>query len=149
LENISFFIKKLSIKEIEEYLRLNNNDFFEALSGRVNIRDYSKKLYENAIHFTLYDRDKLVGFSPCYFNNRDIAYISSLTIRDGYRGLGLGSRIVRNIKNYAIKNSLSKIVVSVNCKNRISINFYKKNGFELANENPRMKICELKYEENL
>jgi ribosomal protein S18 acetylase RimI-like enzyme len=146
-ENIKFFIKKLSIEEIEDFLKLNDNDFFESLSSRVNIQEYSQKLHKNATHFTLYDNNKLVGFSPCYFNDeaKDIVYISSLTIRKGYRGLGFGSELIKYIKKHANKNGFLNIVVSVHCDNKISINFYKKNSFNLLDKNNETKVCSLKY----
>ena len=146
-QNIIFYLKKLSIDKIADFMILNDNDFFEKLSDRVNIYDYSKKLYENSIHFTLYDGDKLVGFSPCYFNDkkREVGYISSLTIRDNYRGLGLGSYMLSEIKKYAEKNGFNSIMVTIHIDNQISSNFYNKNGFEIFEQNRDSAVSVLKY----
>ena len=146
-ENIDFYFKSLSPEEIANYLKLNDNDYFQKLSNRIDIDDYAKKLHQKSLHFTLYEKDKLVGFSPCYFDNKikNTGYVSSLTIRDGYRGFGLGGRLLMHIKAYAKKSSFIDIKVSVHCDNKISINFYKKNTFEIFEQNDETNICTLRY----
>jgi len=142
-----FFLKKLTKDEITTFLKLNDNDFFEKLSDRVDIDEYSQRLYEKSLHFTLYDGDKLIGFSPCYFNNKlqGIGYISSLAIRDGYRRLGLGTYMLNKIKAYAQKNSFTIIHVTIHIDNQISRTFYKKNGFEISQQGRENRYIILKY----
>lgn len=146
--NINFYLSKLSIEEIERFLILNDNNLFEKLSTRVNIHEYSKKLYENALHFTLYKHENLVGFSPCYFNNeeKESAYISALIIRKSYQGLGLEEKLLGYIKEFSKHNKFNQILVSFHCRNSQSVEFYKNNSFTKFDQNK--DICIFKYDQD-
>jgi len=147
-KNISFYLNKLSIEEIERYLILNDNNLFERLSARLNIHEYSKKLYKNALHFTLYKYDSLIGFSPCYFNDKVTgkAYISALIIRKNYQGLGLEEKLLGYIKTYAKHNNYNEINVSFHCKNIQSIKFYEDNFFVKSAQNS--DVCTFKFHQD-
>ena len=129
--NIQFNLKELSILEISDFFKKHDDDYFEKLSDRVDIDDYSEKLLENSVQFTLWDNVNLIGLSPCYFNNikEKIGYISSLTIKDGFRGNKLGSKMIKQITSYAQERGFNTVMVKIHYANDISHNFYQKNGF--------------------
>ncbi len=143
--DINFYLRRLSLDEIERYLLFNDNNLFEKLSARLDIHEYSKKLYENAKHFALYDRERLIGFAPCYFNDekQQSAYISALIILKSYQGTGLDKKLLDHIKDYAKQSGFKKIIVNFHCMNSHSIGFYGKNGFKHFNTNN--DICFFKY----
>jgi ribosomal protein S18 acetylase RimI-like enzyme len=145
LSNIKFAVKKLSIDEITVFFRLHDDDYYEKLSDRIDIDEYSQKVHEGTVQFTLYDKDVLIGFSPCYFNNirEKIGYISSITIRSGYRNLNLGSEILQRIKKYAVEHDFYAVAVQSHCQNRINGGFYEKNGFKLFHK--EKDACIYKY----
>jgi len=149
-ENIQFEIKKLPEKRISDFFKEHDNDYFERLSDRIDIDDYSQKIYQNATHFTLYDGDTLIGFSPCYFNDdaKEKAYISSLTITDGYRRSKLGSTLLSQIKTYAVDQGVKQLIVSVHSNNKNSINFYNQNEFSVDENNEETQSCSLQYTNN-
>lgn len=149
IKNINFHLKKLSIEEIETYLRLNDNHFFRKLSDRLDIRKYSEKLHENALHFTLYDGDQLVGFSPCYFNDETVkvAYISALIIKHDYRGLVLTQQLLEHIKAYAEQNNFNSLYVKIHCDNKKSVQFYKDNAFNKFESDEDSGICTFEYKQ--
>ncbi len=144
-DNLTIKTVRLPTKVVSDFFWNHDNDYFEKLSDRIDIDDYSKKIHENATHFVIYDEENVIGFSPCYFNNVDEkkAYISSLTIRDGYRRSKLGSRLLTAIKQYADKKGFSTLLVSVHSDNQGSINFYKKNNFKVGHINEDTKTCSL------
>lgn len=63
--------------------------------------------------------------------NEKIGYTFSLTIREGYRNLKLGTELLKQIKIYSIERGFNAIAVKVHCENQVSGDFYKKNGFKL------------------
>jgi len=130
-QEIQFEIKELSVLEISDFFKIHDNDYFEKLSDRVNINDYSEKLLESSIQFTLWDNVNLIGLSPCYFNNvkEKVGYISSLTIKEGFRGRKLGSKLISRISEYAKENGFNVVMVKIHYLNEKSHQFYKKNGF--------------------
>lgn len=129
--NQQFQIEELSILEISDFFKDHDNDYFEKLSDRVDINEYSEKLLESSVQFTLRDDVDLIGLSPCYFNNdkEKVGYISSLTIRDGFRSKKLGSQMIQHISEYAKRQQYNSIMVKIHYDNHISHNFYIKNGF--------------------
>ena len=58
MSEINACIKSLSVDEISDYLKTNDDDLFQKLSDRTDISEYAKKLSENSIQFTLYDNSK-------------------------------------------------------------------------------------------
>jgi len=143
--NINFYLKQLSVEEIERYLVLNDNNLFEKLSARLDIHEYSKKLFDYALHFTLYKYDNLVAFSPCYFNKpkKGKAYISALIVRKSFQGLGLEKILLEHIKGYAKYNNFNEIYVSFHCHNIPSIEFYESNLF--VKDAQHESLCTFKF----
>lgn len=131
-KNKQFDIKKLSLIETSNFFKENGEDYFEKLSDRVDINEYSENLIKNSIQFSLWDNKTLIGLSPCYFNNskESVAYISSLTIKKGFRGKKLGSQMIQQINHYAQKRNFNTVMVKIHYDNLISHNFYMKNGFK-------------------
>ena len=143
---IKFAVKQLTVNEICAFFTLNDSDYFEKLSDRIDIDVYSKKVHDHTIQFTLFDNELLVGLSPCYFNyiEEKTGYISSLTIRKGYRHLNLGSEMIKHIKGYAITKGFNAIAVQAHCENSLNVSFYIKNGFKLFHKN--RTACVYKYQ---
>ncbi|GAA0395764.1 hypothetical protein GCM10009133_01050 [Cocleimonas flava] len=149
-QEIKFEIKELSILEISDFFKVHDNDYFEKLSDRVNINEYSEKLLESSIQFTLWDNVNLIGLSPCYFNNAEekIGYISSLTIKEGFRGRKLGSKLITRISEYAKEHDFNVVMVKIHYLNEMSHKFYKKNGFTdfIADKENAFRLLRLEVE---
>ncbi len=75
-------IKSLTQEKILDFLEKNSKSHYENLSDLVNLNTYAKKLSKQAMHFTLYDKEKLIGFSACYFDDdkSKTGYISGLAL---------------------------------------------------------------------
>lgn len=147
-QNIQFDIRELSFLEISDFFKEHDNDYFEKLSDRVNIDEYSKKLLESSIQFTLWDNINLIGLSPCYFNNIEekVGYISSLTIKKDFRGQKLGSKLINQISEYARENGFNIIMVKIHYLNEKSHQFYQKNGFTDFIKDKENGFCLLRLE---
>lgn len=131
---VDFYIKSLSEEEIYVFLKKNENDHYKKLSELVDLNDYAKKLSEKALHFTLYEEEKLVGFCASYFNDYStkVGYISGISILEGYRGLGLGGKLLNQIIKYAREKLFKEIDVQPDCNNIVLIDFFKKYGFIMS-----------------
>jgi len=82
-----------------------------------------------------YDGDALVGYVNV---NKDNNTIQAMEVSKEYQGTGLGSQIL----NFAIKN-LNATNLTVNKKNKVAINMYKKSGFESYDETEYMWFMKL------
>jgi len=149
-QEVKFEIKELSVLEISDFFKVHDNDYFEKLSDRVNINEYSEKLLESSIQFTLWDNVNLIGLSPCYFNNVEekVGYISSLTIKEGFRGRKLGSKLIARISEYAKEHGFNVVMVKIHYLNEMSHQFYKKNGFTdfIADKENAFRLLRLEVE---
>ena len=134
MNKINFYIRALSQEEILEFLKKNENDHYKKLSELVDLNSYAEKLSEKALHFTLYEKEKLVGFSASYFNNdiSKVGYISVISILAGYRRFGLGGILINHIIKYARENLYKEIVVKPDCNNSALIGFFEKYGFIMS-----------------
>ena len=144
-EGFYIVLKQLKVAEIEDFFVSVDNELFEKLTDRLNVREYSKKLYEHALHFSAYKGEELVGLSPCYFNNDSggIVYISALVVKNVYRGNGLKQKLFDSIKKHAKAQNFTEMVVSFHCENQVSVNFYESNLFEKHTQNGGLCVFKL------
>ncbi len=128
---VDFYIKSLPQEEILCFLNNNNRSHYEKLSDIVDLDAYAKKLSENAMHFTLYDEEKLIGFCPCYLHDdiSKVGYISGISFLEGQRGLGLGGKLLKHVIEYGKQNLFKEINIKPDCNNIVLINFFIKKGF--------------------
>lgn len=97
----------------------------------IDIESHSKKLCNFAETFEIWFEDKLIGLCACYMNDIDskVAYITHIEINKGYKGLGLGSRVLKMVFAKALALNYVAIKLEVSINNISAINFYHKNGF--------------------
>jgi len=61
-----------------------------------------------------------------------------ICLRHGYTGKGLGKSIMKNLLNYADKNDIKEINLSVDISNPRGKNLYEQFGFEVYNKTETM-----------
>lgn len=107
-----------SSKYMNEYLKKQNNKYFLA---------YHNSIPVGYIHVT-YDDKK----------NKDTSYISELYVLNIYRGCGIGKKLVahhfKHLKKIGIEKSF---LTTAKNKNTKTINFYKKLGYKIIEENKK------------
>jgi ribosomal protein S18 acetylase RimI-like enzyme len=130
---VSYGIKLLSEKDICDYLTNNDKLFKPALSTRLNIKDYSKKLQTSAVHFCASDSGRLIGFIACYLNDPDgmMAYISSVSSNINYQRQGIVSTLLNMVITYARHVNFKYIKLEVYSENETALTLYEKSGFEI------------------
>ncbi len=130
-------IKKVSnILELEKFLIKIDNDFPVALSKKVNLKEYAKKVVEKGTNFFAVKNNEIIGVCTGYTNNKKecIAYISALAVLQQYRNLEVGKQLIIAFKEYSKKANMKKIQLYVHKENDRAIRFYEHNGFEIINE---------------
>lgn len=128
---IVYKIQKLTEEAIYNYLLDLDKSLLPTLSSRVNIKDYSWKLCNYALHFCAFDEKQMVGIVACYFNdpNNKTGYITSFSVRKSYRNKGIASTLLKTVIQYANSKGFSKIELKVYSANESAIMVYKKFGF--------------------
>jgi ribosomal protein S18 acetylase RimI-like enzyme len=108
-----------------------NENFIPHLEKRVNIQDYSRKIFEKAVTFEAWSGDTLVGLLAAYFNdpNGQTAHITSVSTIRMYMGKGIASTLINLSINYAREHGFKTILLEVAKANEHAVDLYKKLGF--------------------
>ena len=127
-------INKASALEIYAHLERCSHLFTPPLNTYVDLNDYCKKLKSFASNFEIWENDKLVSLIAVYMNNLDskTAFISNVSVEEKFQGLGLASKLLKNVIEESIQKGFEKIMLQVRPNNKNAIELYKKFGFELS-----------------
>ena len=88
----------------------------------------------NSTIFVAEENDELVGYLIAIGGNakrnKHAAYLV-VGILSEYRGLGLGTKLFKNLQNWAKENSIHRLELSVVTRNEAGLRLYKKMGFDI------------------
>lgn len=120
-----------SEQEIYSHLMKCNESFITNLAKRVNLEEYSKKIFEKAVTFEAWSGNALVGLVAAYFNDPDgqVGYITNVSTIRTYMGKGIASELMNMCIQYAKQYNVEEIKLEVHKGNRPAINLYKRSGF--------------------
>lgn len=132
-------IKKnnLSFQELKTFLSLTSGYFIPNLYERVNIEIYAKKLYENALIIEVRDEKKIVGLLACYANDiiTKRAFITSICVLKEYQRKGVAKKMFEELYAELIEKQFESIALEVSKKALPAIDLYRKEGFEILEDN--------------
>jgi len=134
--NISKIIYKTKLASEEEiFLHLKECSalFVPDLSETIDIREYSKKIFQKSMTFEAWVRKKLIGLIAIYCNDIEThsAYITNVSIIKEFSGLGVASKLLKMCISHVELNCFSTIILEVNKMNTQAVNLYKKYGFKI------------------
>ena len=111
-----------------------NYQFVPALSTRVALEAYAKKMADYSILFEAWFDEKLIGMVAMYLNENKQGYITNVSVYNEYSGNGIAKQIFVNLMEYTKANNISEIKLEVSAINIAAINLYKNFGFESIEE---------------
>ena len=120
-------VKTASEEAIYQHLLACDEYFKPALSKKVAISEYSKKIFDKAITFEAWHNAILSGMVAVYFNDVDqFAFITNVSVmRDAVNG-GIASQLMRMCIEYSFATQIKKIILEVNSQNTNAMELYKK-----------------------
>jgi ribosomal protein S18 acetylase RimI-like enzyme len=125
--DIKYKINTATEKDICAHLKECNSNFKPSLSERIDIDEYSKKIFDKSITFEAWQNNILAGTIAAYFNKANqSAFITNVSVLKNFMGLGIASELLKMCIEYTTKNNIKEIKLEVNQKNDHAINFYKK-----------------------
>jgi len=130
-EHKAYRMNAASAAQIAAHLHSCDARFVPALSTRVDIAAYAQKIVDRAVRFEAWLDDALIGLVAVYANDpaSRIAFITSVSVRDDWTGLGVGAHLMRDCVGYAKHHGLRKISLEVAVEQRSAIRLYEKHGF--------------------
>jgi len=128
---IDYLLNKASAVQIAEHLSRCDADFVPSLSGRVEIKDYARKIASNATRFEAWSGGTLVGLVAAYCNDREkrIAYITSVSVLREWTGKGIASQLMSRCVEHAKASGMRQMSLEVAGGNAPAIELYEESGF--------------------
>lgn len=150
LSNISMTIKTITYKinfakkrAILNHLRNCNASFVPPLNHKVDIDNYSQKIFNNADTFEAWNKNKLVGLVAVYCNEiNKRAFITNVSVLEKFNNMGVASKLLENCIKYIESKQFKEIALEVNMRSDKAKSLYKKLDFqevELDNETILMR----------
>ncbi|MEM1259377.1 MAG: GNAT family N-acetyltransferase [Bacteroidota bacterium] len=88
--------------------------------------EQTKKTIENSLCFGAYCAEEQIGFARVLTDEVVLAHIMDVVIFEGYKGKGIGKRLME----YILKDSRVRDVLSITLKTKDAHTFYEKYGFK-------------------
>lgn len=126
------FVQKPTVEEIEIFLNAVDHDFPVALSQKTDLKEYAKKLFDNATICYEYQNGVIATMVAGYTKNLtgNLAFVSIMATRKEYRGQGLASKQLAKFLEECRKVGASGAHVYAVESNLPAVATYKKLGFE-------------------
>jgi len=145
MEKVTRCINKSNATEIAGHLKECNCQFVPKLSSRINIDQYANKIFEKAVRFEAINQGKIIGLVAIYCNDekKSSAYITSVSVKKDYQGMGIGSELLDAGIKYVKTLEFKSIELEVSSMNIKAINLYEKKNFILHNNNSELVLMRL------
>lgn len=140
---LRYLHEKPTLSEIRDFFYCTDDEFDVPLSEKVNIEDYTQKLYTYSDFYLCCDDDKIVGMCCCYTNRPPDAYISHVCVMGAYQGRGVFGHLLSVLKDYCLANGIDNVSLEVGHNNLRARRVYEKYGFVLESERDHSSILKL------
>jgi ribosomal protein S18 acetylase RimI-like enzyme len=129
--NITFREKTASREEIYAHLCACNRSYKPPLNEKVEILEYSNKLFEKSVTFEAWSGESLVGLVAAYLDDpSDFGYISNVSVTAGFRGKKIGKLLIEMCISRSRKRNIHEIRLEVSKDSIQAVELYKKLGFK-------------------
>lgn len=128
--------KTANVNEIQSHLQRCSDQFFPPLIERIDIEDYSQKIFENAITFEAWKGGRLVGLLAAYIvdGSKHSVFVTNVSVLKDFMGLGIASSLLDDCIRCAVEACCIVVNLDVHKGNARAINFYRKFDFKKVDE---------------
>lgn len=132
--SIQYTINQTNYSQIHDHLVLCDSSFVTSLSLKVNLEEYSKKIFTHATRVEAWENARLIGLVAVYMNHpkNERAFITNVSLEDGYSGKGIAGKMMEVCIEEAKKHGYTLIELEVDNKNTRALGLYTKLGFGLT-----------------
>lgn len=143
-KEMEYQIKTAAHDEIYLHLVNCNHSFIPPLSGKTDLQEYAKKLFEKSVTFEAWSGSQLAGLIAAYFSDQEnkAAFISNVSVMEQFTRRGIGSELMERCFDFGRKEGFKTIELMVASANNAAIHLYEKQGFvitERSENEVRMK----------
>lgn len=128
--NIEYRTNTASQRQIASHFAACDALFLDQLNQRVEIEEYTVKIFKYAEKIEAWVGDELVGLIAMYENfENSFGFITDVSVITEYKGKGIASKLLKSSIQHATDSDLSKIKLEVEEDNMAAISLYRKFGF--------------------
>lgn len=144
MKTIEYKINQSSNLDVLQHLHNCDDNFIPKLSNKVNLKDYSNKIFENAVRIEAWISNDLIGLIAVYQNIiKHEMFITNVSIEKKYTGNGIANQLMIQLLILFNSQDFNKIKLEVDVNNKIAINLYTKYNFKLESQNANSLTLEL------
>lgn len=134
LTNMARIVNDDSFERVLSFLKKVDTCFGPPLRSCVDLNAYALKLSNKGVNLYISIDGVDIGHAAFYANdvNKGFAFLSSICVVGNFRGLGLGEKLLEQVKIIAAKRGMKKLSLKVKSSNEVAIAFYVKHGFVIS-----------------
>jgi hypothetical protein len=127
---LTYSFNRSNLNDVLDHLSTVDNSFSIPLSDRVNLKEYSNKLFENACRFEAWCEGSLVGLVAFYYNdnNKEI-YVSNVSVVKQFAKKGIAASLMLRLDEYSVQHECRRIRLEAAYA---LFPFYKNFGYDLG-----------------
>ena len=131
---LNFATNRSDAVTIVQHLQCCDATFHPALSTRIDLEEYARKLAHTATRFEAWLGTCLVGLVAIYCNapDRRMAFVSNVSVLPTHTGQGIGQTLMANAINHSRAIGFINLSLKVDAGASSAIHLYQKLGFSLA-----------------
>ena len=128
---LEFHTGRATYADILSHLQECDASFLPALSSRVDLASYAKKISCSAVTFEAWHGHRLVGLVASYFNdqNSGVGFITSVSTAPDWKGRGAGRALMTMALDYAESHGFMTVNLEVGESNLSALGLYDRLGF--------------------
>lgn len=120
----------MTLEQLKNHLIICSNTFIPSLDSYVNIDDYSKKILKQAILFSEFDNDQLIGLVAAYDNPIEkFGWITNVSVDPNHTKKGIATKLLNQCLQFFKEKNYLNIFLEVFVDNKKAITLYNKQGF--------------------
>lgn len=122
----------IELNDIENHLVKCSESFVPPLSEYVNISEYAKKIFKNAILFTEVHKSEVIGLLAVYDNtNEKHGWITNVSVIPKFHKKGIATKLLLKCITFFKFKAYKTIFLEVFIDNENAIDLYLKNNFTI------------------
>ena len=128
--------------DIRAHLQACDAEFHPALSSRVDLSDYARKLATHAARFEAWSGGTLVGLVAVYANapDRGVAFVSNVSVLPGHIGQGIGQSLMQAAVGQVRARGFARLALEVDAQADAALRLYRRLGFVMLTQG---QLCRL------
>ena len=129
--DLRWSVSEASAEAIERHLAACDKAFVPALSTRVRLGAYARKLHSLTARVEVWLGNELIGLVAVYCNDvaSGVAFISNVSVLPERQGQGLAAEMLRQCIEHCKAVGMRKLELHVDASNTAAVRLYERAGF--------------------